>query len=145
MTNFHTFPHRETYAKLILLRKKAIFYHKIFFLQQLETTSPIGLFGCSFANPQNFISISAKSWYICIFYISIHFCMVIVQNSTKIFAFLQILSFLKNSPWNLKISYILRLFPLCMNEEKWKKSQEMKFYIDLFSNSVLIDLLTYPY
>jgi hypothetical protein len=23
-----------------------------------------------------------------------------------------------------------------MNEEKWKKSQEIKFYIDLFSNSV---------
>ena len=26
-----------------------------------------------------------------------------------------------------------------MNEEKWKKSQEIKFYIDLFSNSVLPD------
>ena len=66
----------------------------------------------------------------------VHFCMFIVQNSTKIFTFLQILSFLKNSPWNLKISYILRLSTVCMNEEKWKKSQEIKFYIDLFSNSV---------
>ena len=70
---------------------------------------------------------------------SIHFCMFIVQNSSKIFTFLQILSFLKNSPWNLKISYILRLSPLCMNEEKWKKSQEIKFYWDLFSNSVKWD------
>ena len=25
-----------------------------------------------------------------------------------------------------------------MNEERWKKSQEIKFYIDLFSNSVYI-------
>ena len=71
-------------------------------------------------------------------------------NSCKILIFLHVystkfikniyfftnLSFLKNSPWNLKISYILRLSPLCMNEEKWKKSQEIKFYWDLFSNSV---------
>ena len=48
--------------------------------------------------------------------------MFIIQNSSKIFPYLQILSFLKNSLWNLKFSYI------CMNEEKWKKSKKMKFY-----------------
>ena len=46
------------------------------------------------------------------------------------------MSFLKNSPWNLKISYILRSSSLCMNEGKWKKAQEINFYWDLFSNSV---------
>ena len=67
LTNFRTFPHKETYAKLILL-KKAIFHHKMNFLQQLETTSPIGLFGCIFVNLGIFFSNPAKSCYICIFY-----------------------------------------------------------------------------
>ena len=62
MTNFRPFPPRETYAKLILL-KKCNFYHKIIFFQRLETTLPIGLFGCNFVNLGNFISISTKSWY----------------------------------------------------------------------------------
>ena len=65
------------------------------------------------------------------------FWICIIQNSSKFFTYFQILSFLKISPWNLKFSFIFRLSPLCMNEEKWKKSQEIKFYIDLFSNSVL--------
>ena len=69
---------------------------------------------------------------------SIHFCMFIIQNSSKVFTYLHILSFLKNSLWNLKFSYILRLSPLCMNEEKWKMSQEIKFNWDIFSNSVNI-------
>ena len=38
----------------------------------------------------------------------------------------QILRFLKNSTWNFKFSYIFRWSPLCMNEEKWKQSQEIK-------------------
>ena len=62
-----------------------------------------------------------------------------IKFSKNIFFFLQILSFLKNSPWNLKYFYILRLSPLGMNEEKWKKSKEIKFYWDLFSNSVLLN------
>ena len=62
--------------------------------------------------------------------------MFIIQNFFKKIIFLQILDFLKNSSWNFKFSYIFRLSPLCMNEEKWKKSQEIKFYWDLFSNSV---------
>ena len=65
------------------------------------------------------------------------FWICIIQNSSKFFTYFQILSFLKISPWNLKFSFIFRLSPLCMNEEKWKKSQEIKFYIDLFSNSVV--------
>ena len=75
--------------------------------------------------------------YLYLFFLkSIHFCMFIIQNSSKAFTYKQILSFLENSPRNLEFSYILRLSPLCMNEEKWKKSQEIKFYWDLFSNSV---------
>ena len=67
---FEQFPpisSQRDYAKLILL-KKCNFYHKINFLQHLETTSPIDLFGCNFANLGNFISISSKSCYFCIFY-----------------------------------------------------------------------------
>ena len=57
---------------------------------------------------------------------SINCCMCIMQNSEKFFPYLQILSFLKNSPWKLKFSYIFRLSPICMNEEKWKKYWEIK-------------------
>ena len=72
-----------------------------------------------------------KSWKILIYFTSLflklnNFWMCIIQNSSKKFPYLQILRFLKNSPWNLKFSCISRLSPLCMNEEKWKKSQEIK-------------------
>ena len=40
------------------------------------------------------------------------FLHIIIQTSSKVFTYLQILSFLKNSLWNLKFSYILRLSPL---------------------------------
>ena len=56
MTNFRPILPRETYPKLILLIK-AIFYHKINFLQWLETTSPIGLYGFIFANLEKKIQI----------------------------------------------------------------------------------------
>ena len=62
--------------------------------------------------------------------------MSLIQSSSKKITFLQILSFFKNSPWNLKFLYIFRLSPLCMNEESWKKAQEIKFYIDSFTKSV---------
>ena len=52
--------------------------------------------------------------------------MCITQNSWKIFQYSQILIFFKNSPWNIKFSYIFRLSPLCVNVEKWKKSWEIK-------------------
>ena len=68
--------------------------------------------------------------------------MSLIQSSSKNFTFLQILSFFKNSPWNLKFFYIFRLSPLCMNEESWKKAQEIKFYIDSFSNYILYSELS---
>ena len=53
----------------------------------------------------------------------------------------KILSFLRNSPWNLKFSYKFTLYLLCISLESWKKSQEIKFYFEPFSNSVVsVDL-----
>ena len=49
----------------------------------------------------------------------------------------------KNSPWNLKFSYILRLCPLCMNEEKWKKSQEIKLLLRSILEQCLFHLFVY--
>ena len=52
---------------------------------------------------------------------SIHFCMFIIQNSWQIFSFSQNLKFFKISQWNSIFSCKFKLFPLFMNEEKWKK------------------------
>ena len=67
---------------------------------------------------------------------SIHFCMFIMQNSSEIVPWWQILSFLKNSPWNLKFSYIFWFSRLCVNEENWKKSQEIKLLLQSILKSV---------
>ena len=122
MTNFRPFPARETYTKLMLL-KKAIFHHKMNFLQQLETTSPIGLFGCIFVDfgEKNFKSCKILLHFYLLFLISMHFCMLIIQNSWQIFSFSQNLKFFKISQSNLIFSCKIKLSPLCMNEEKWKK------------------------
>ena len=66
---------------------------------------------------------------------SIPFLMSIIQSSSKHLTYLQVLSFLKN----LKFLYIFRLSLLCMNEESWKKAQDIKFYWDSFSNTVTKD------
>ena len=122
LTNFRTFPHKETYAKLILL-KKAIFHHKMIFLQQLETTSPIVLLGCSFVNlgKKKFKSCKILLHFYLVFLKSIHFCLFILQNSWKFFSFSQNLKFFKISQWNSIFSCKFKLSPLFMNEEKWKK------------------------
>ena len=50
-------------------------------------------------------------------------CMLIHKIQRKIFnTYVQILSFFKICPWNLKFSYIFRLSPSRMNVESWKKS-----------------------
>ena len=115
MTYFRTFPHRETYTKLNFL-KKGIFHHKINFLQQLETTSPIRE-SCIFF----FKSCRILLHLYFLFLKSIHFCMFIIQNSWQIFSFSQNLKFFKISQWNSIFSCKFKLSPLCMNEEKWKK------------------------
>ena len=53
--------------------------------------------------------------------IHVYYTKVIKKNPYS-----QILRFLKNSPSNFKFSYIFRWSPLCMNEEKWKQSQEIE-------------------
>ena len=51
------------------------------------------------------------------------------SNSEIFFQYVQILTFLKNSPSNLKFSYILRLSPLCMSIGKWQKPWEIKLLL----------------
>ena len=46
------------------------------------------------------------------------------------------MNFFKNWPRNLKFSYIFRLSPLCMNEEKWKKIMGNKTGITSYSWTV---------
>ena len=50
-------------------------------------------------------------------------------NSENFFQFVQILTFLKNFPSNLKFSYILRLSPLCMSIGKWQKPWAIKLLL----------------
>ena len=57
-------------------------------------------------------------------FLQVHYTKFIKKNP-----YLQILSFLKDFRWNLKFSYIFRFSPLCMNEEKWKKSWQIKLLL----------------
>ena len=63
----------------------------------------------------------------------IDFCLCTVQSSSKKIPYLQNLSFLKNSQWNLDFSYMSRLSLLCMDEKKWKKVLGNKIGITIYS------------
>ena len=93
-------------------------WHGLFDTVELRFPGINRPFDYHFANLRIFFKSCKILLYLYLLFLKlVHFCMFIVQNSSKKFTFLQIFSYLKNSPWNLKISYILRLSPLCMNEE----------------------------
>ena len=48
------------------------------------------------------------------------------QNSENFFQYVQNPTFFKTPPWNFKFFFIFSFSPLCMNEEKWKKSWDIK-------------------
>ena len=110
-------------------------WHGLFDTVELRFPGINRPFDYHFANLRIFFKSCKILLYLYLLFLKlVHFCMFIVQNSSKKFTFLQIFSYLKNSPWNLKISYILRLSPLCMNEEG------NKILYDLFLNCVMCNI-----
>ena len=59
------------------------------------------------------------------------------KKSLNIF-FLSYYTIFKNSLWNLKFPDMFWLSPLCMNKEKWKKSQEVKLLLQFILKKYLI-------
>ena len=126
----------ETYAKLILLKKPSFIINDFFRNNWKRShrddfwTVILQILDILFQTLQDSDIFASSNQSILAFVLY-----KIYQNKIP---YVDILSFLKNSPWNLKFSYILILSLLGMNEEKWKKSHEIEFYWDLFSNSVLL-------
>ena len=117
MTYFRTFPHRETYTKLIFL-KKAIFLSLNQFFATTRNNVTNRRFWLYFRESwkKKFKSCKILLHLYLLFLKSIRFCMFIIQNSWHFF-FL----FHKISQWNSIFSCKFKSSPLCMNEEKWNK------------------------
>ena len=118
-SNFDQF-FAKTYAKLILLKKRNI-YHKANSWWQVVTKSPRGLFGIFFF---------FKSYKILIYCKSIHFCICIIQNSSKNYPYSQI-----SEKFPLKSQIFLHIYIVHIIYElgKVKKVQGNKIGITVYS------------
>ena len=119
MTNFRPFPPMETYAKLILLIKDN-FYHKMNFLQRLETKSPRGLLGCDFGNLGMIFKICKILTHLpLLFFKSFHFWLFIIQNS--------LYTNFQKFPVKSQIFLHINLVPIMYEPWKLKKVTGNKF------------------